>query len=120
MKFLLLAAVLQTLLMLVFSRLPWVAVVFMAAAVVVCSWYEWTRLSLFVGRLSTAERRWFWQVKGGSRKEFQFSGELTLWRWLIVINGRDLEGRRLRLVLARDSAHADDWRRLQVALRYSR
>lgn len=87
-------------------------------AVFLC--WEWSRLGRSVGRLSTAEKRWYWQVKGGAKREFRFCGELTLWRWLIVINGRDLEGHRVRLVLSSDATGADDWRRLLVALRFSR
>ncbi len=88
--------------------------------IAVFTWWEWRRLDRSVGRLSTAERRWYWQVKGGAKREFHFRGELTLWGWLVVINARDLEGRRLRLVLSSDATSADDWRRLLVALRYSR
>ncbi|WP_248215971.1 protein YgfX [Microbulbifer sp. CAU 1566] len=110
----------QSLLLLLLSRLPWAAVLLMALVIIGYSLFEWRRLSGSVGRLSTSDRRWYWQVKGGARREFNFCGELTLWRWLIVINGRDLEGRRLRLVLARDAASVDDWRRLLVALRFSR
>mgnify|MGYP006965304134 CR=1 FL=1 len=80
---------------------------------------EFRRLSRMAGEISTREHRWFWR-RGSERREFTFCGELVIWRWLIVINGRDLDGRRLRLVFGRDSASADDWRRLQVALRYSR
>ncbi|WOX06064.1 protein YgfX [Microbulbifer pacificus] len=110
----------QSLLLLAFSRLPWVAVGVASLLVFTIAWLEWQRLDRSVGRLSTAEKRWYWQVKGGARREFRFCGELTLWRWLIVINGRDLEGRRLRLVLSSDATGADDWRRLLVALRFSR
>ncbi|SDZ87934.1 hypothetical protein SAMN05216562_0956 [Microbulbifer marinus] len=81
---------------------------------------EWRRLQLMQGHLSTRERRWFWLPSGGEPREFTFHGELVLWQWLLVINGRDLQGRRLRLVLARDCMSRDDWRRLQVALRFSR
>lgn len=110
----------QTLFLLIVSRLPWLAVGGALLLIGVFVWREWRRLDRSVGRLSTAEKRWYWQTTGGAKREFQFCGELTLWRWLIVINGRDLEGRRLRLVLSSDAASADDWRRLLVALRYSR
>lgn len=110
----------QTLVLLIVSRLPWLAVGFALLLIGVFVWRDWCRLDRSVGRLSTAEKRWYWQAKGGAKREFQFRGELTLWRWLIVINGRDLEGRRLRLVLSSDATGADEWRRLQVALRYSR
>ncbi|WP_460804722.1 protein YgfX [Microbulbifer agarilyticus] len=116
----LLLIIAQTILLLFASRLPWVAVYALIPVVLVYGVFEWRRLGASVGRLSTAERRWYWQVRGGARREFRFDGELTLWRWLIVINGKDIEGRRLRLVLARDAATADTWRRLLVALRYSR
>ncbi|GAB2881732.1 hypothetical protein GCM10027180_09690 [Microbulbifer echini] len=72
------------------------------------------------GVLSTRERRWFWRSTGGEEREFQFRGELLLWRWLVVIHGRDQTGVPLRLVLARDALVRDDWRRLQAALRFSR
>ncbi len=110
----------QSCLLVCFSRLSWGLVALMIPAILVFSLFEWRRLLRSSGRLSTAERHWYWQVKGGAKREFRFSGELTLWRWLIVINGRDLGGRRIRLVLCRDGADADDWRRLLVALRYSR
>lgn len=110
----------QSLLLFAFSRLPWIAVGVASFLVFAIVWLEWRRLEQSVGRLSTAEKRWYWQVQGGAKREFRFCGELTLWRWLIVINGRDLEGRRLRLVLSSDATAADDWRRLLVALRFSR
>ena len=115
----LLMAVLSVLL-LCLSRLPWVLVLLALPVILGFTLYEWRRVRRFEGRISSAERRWYWQRKGGAKREFRFCGELTLWRWLIVINGRDLAGRRLRLVLCRDGVHADDWRRLLVALRYSR
>lgn len=111
---------LQASLLLLVSRLPWPAVAVLMPVIAVYGVLEWRRLQAYVGRLSTSERRWYWHRRGGARREFQLTGELTLWRWLIVINGRDLQGRRLRLVFARDAAGADDWRRLLVALRYSR
>lgn len=117
--FVLLMAALS-LLLLALSRLPWTLVALAVALIPVFAWYEWRRVSRYEGRLSTSERRWYWQARGGAKREFRFSGELTLWRWLIVINGRDLDGKRLRLVLCRDGADSDDWRRLLVALRYSR
>ncbi|WP_197023733.1 protein YgfX [Microbulbifer sp. HZ11] len=120
LRIFLLLVLLQSILLLFLSRLPWIAVCALVPVIVLYGVSEWRRLAVSVGRLSTTERRWYWQVKGGARREFQLVGELTLWRWLIVINGRDLEGRRLRLVLARDAASADDWRRLLVALRHSR
>ncbi|WP_263601020.1 protein YgfX [Microbulbifer agarilyticus] len=116
----LLLIVAQSTLLLLVSRLPWLVVYALIPVALLYGVFEWRRLGASVGRLSTAERRWYWQVKGGARREFRFVGELTLWRWLIVINGKDVEGRRLRLVLARDAATADEWRRLLVALRYSR
>lgn len=117
---LLLLVALQAVLLLWLCELPpwlfWGALplVFVYAALEKC------RLGRMAGRLSTRERRWYWRERGGEEREFRFCGELVLWRWLLVINGRDRQGRRLRLVLARDALHADDWRRLQVALRYSR
>lgn len=110
----------QSVLLLVLSRLPWVFVALLVPVVVAIALLEWRRLGRSVGRLSTSERRWYWHTKGGAKREFQFCGELTLWRWLIVINGRNLDGSRLRLVFTRDCINADDWRRLLVALRFSR
>ncbi|MCO1334934.1 hypothetical protein MO867_11350 [Microbulbifer sp. OS29] len=81
---------------------------------------ESRRIKSARGLLATRERRWFWRPQGGEVSEFHFVGELVLWRWLVVINGRDTQGRSLRLVLARDAMVSADWRRLQVALRYSR
>lgn len=66
------------------------------------------------------ERRWFWRGESDEEREFEFCGELVLLQWLLVIRGRDQAGAPLRLVLARDALNGDDWRRLQVALRYSR
>ena len=120
LRLLLALILLQSALLLFVSRLPWIAVCVLLPVIAAYGWLEWRRLAASVGRLTTAERRWYWQVQGGARREFQLVGELTLWRWLVVINGRDLQGRRLRLVFARDAASADDWRRLLVALRYSR
>ncbi|WP_176491080.1 MULTISPECIES: protein YgfX [Microbulbifer] len=81
---------------------------------------EARRLTGYRGEISTMDRRWFWRATGGEPEEITLSGELVLWPWLIVINGRDQGGQHRRLVLARDSVTAEDWRRLQVALRYSR
>ncbi|WNZ55070.1 protein YgfX [Microbulbifer sp. EKSA008] len=88
--------------------------------VMVYAGIEWRRVKTVSGHLSTRERRWFWHPDGADRREFQFVNELVLWSWLVVINGRDRAGRRLRLVLAKDMLAPQDWRRLQVALRYSR
>ena len=108
-----------SLLLLTLSRLPWIAVALATPLVLLIAAFEWRRAGRYEGRISTSERRWYWQPKGGAKREFRLCGELTLWRWLIVINGRDLEGKRLRLVLCRDGADAEGWRRLLVALRYS-
>ncbi|MGL6159983.1 protein YgfX [Microbulbifer sp.] len=110
----------QALLLLWWCRLPWFLLLPAALLVLVYTAFEWRRLRRVRGLLSTRERRWFWRRAGGVEREFEFSGELVLWSWLVVINGCDLRGRRLRLVLARDSMDGGDWRRLQVALRYSR
>lgn len=109
-----------SILVLILSRLPWAVVLLAVPLILIFAFCEWRRVMRYEGRISTSERRWYWQATGGAKREFLFCGELTLWRWLIVINGRDLAGRRLRLVLCRDGAPADDWRRLLVALRYSR
>lgn len=112
---------LHALLLLWWCRLPWF--VFLPALMPVLSYaaFEWRRLGLVRGRLATRERRWFWWPEAGEdEEEFTFRGELVLWSWLLVIEGRLEDGRRLRLVLARDSMGAEEWRRLQVALRYSR
>jgi len=116
----LILATLQALAVLWASALYWPLAAGCSLLVFAIYAVEWRRLAGYSGQLATRERRWFWRGADGRRREFRFCGELVLWRWLIVINGRDLDGRRLRLVLARDSASADDWRRLQVALRYSR
>ncbi|WP_299592015.1 protein YgfX [uncultured Microbulbifer sp.] len=107
-------------LLLTLSRLPWGLVAVAVPAILVFAHCEWRRGARYEGRLTTSERRWYWQRRGGAKREIHFCGELTVWRWLIVINGRDLDGKRMRLVLCRDGADADDWRRLLVALRYSR
>ncbi|SHE82970.1 hypothetical protein SAMN04487965_0739 [Microbulbifer donghaiensis] len=112
--------VLQALSLLWWCHLPLYLLVPAALLVWLYAGFEWRRLRRIRGRLSSRERRWFWQPAGGEPREFAFRGELVLWQRLIVINGCDLHGRRLRLVLAWDSMGRDDWRRLQVALRYSR
>ncbi|WP_323844769.1 protein YgfX [Microbulbifer magnicolonia] len=117
---LLVLVALQSLALLWWCRLPIYLFLPAALAVAAFSGFEWRRLRLTRGRISTRERRWFWQPWGGEPREFEFCGELVLWRWLLVVNGRDLQGRRLRLVLARDALSQDDWRRLQGALRFSR
>lgn len=117
---LLILVLLQALLLLWWCRLPLYLFLPAALLVLVYGGFEWRRLRGIRGQLGTRERRWFWRADGGEQREFEFRGELVLWRWLLVINGRDLEGRRLRLVLARDSMGADEWRRLQGALRFSR
>ncbi|MDP5210595.1 protein YgfX [Microbulbifer sp. 2205BS26-8] len=117
---LLLLVALQAVLLLWLCDLPpWL---FWTALPWVCLYVAWEkrRLGRMTGRLSTRERRWYWRARGEEVREFGLCGELVLWRWLLVINGRDWYGRRVCLVLARDALHADDWRRLQVALRYSR
>ena len=110
----------QALLLLWWCGLP--PYIALPAALLACGYslWEWRRLNRGCGVLSTCERRWYWCPEGDVEGEFEFAGELVLWRWLLVINGRDLRGRRLLLVLARDSTGGGDWRRLQVALRYSR
>ena len=113
-------ATLQALALLWLSALSWPLAGILSALVIAVFVLERNRLGHSAGQLSTKERRWFWTGEDGCRREFEFCGELLLWRWLIVINGRDMTGRRLRLVLARDAADIDEWRRLQVALRYSR
>lgn len=110
----------KALLLLWWCRLPWFLLLPAALLVVAYTAFEWRGLRRVRGLLSTRERRWFWLQEGGVEREVEFSGELVLWSWLIVINGCDPRGRRLRLVLAWDSLDADDWRRLLVALRYSR
>nr|WP_277611036.1 protein YgfX [Microbulbifer celer] len=112
-------AALQSITFLALAGLPPGVFVLLLVAATVVVIAEYRRLNAISGRLTTRERRWFWR-QGGLQREFQFRGELVLWRWLIVINGRDLDGRRVQLVLARDSVSGDDWRRLQAALRYSR
>ncbi|WP_250462986.1 protein YgfX [Microbulbifer litoralis] len=112
--------VLQSLALLWWCRLQPLLLWPLVLLVVACARWEWRRLCSMRGSISTRERRWFWLGGDGIEREFEFGGELVLWRWLLVINGRDLQGRRLRLVLARDSMGSDDWRRLQVALRFSR
>ena len=109
-----------SLLLLVLSRLPWIAVALATPLILLFAVCEWRRARRYEGRISTHEHRWYWQSKGRAKREFRLCGELTLWRWLIVINGRDQDGKHLRLVLCRDGADAEDWRRLLVALRYSR
>lgn len=110
----------QAQLLLWWCRLQWYLWLPAALLVLLYVVSEWRRLRQISGVISTRERRWFWRPTEGAEREFTLRGELLLWPWLIVINGRDLYGRRLRLVLARDSATADDWRRLKVALRFSR
>ena len=117
---LLLLAAMQALALLWICALYWPLAAFFSLVVIGIGVWERRRLQEYAGQLSTRERRWFWRGTDGHSREFEFHGELVLWRWLIVINGRDTAGRRLRLVLARDSASADDWRRLHTALRYSR
>ncbi|MFA0809958.1 protein YgfX [Microbulbifer epialgicus] len=118
--FLLFLAVLQAALLLWLCELPswlfWVLLVFVLAF----ACWETRHLGRMVGTLSTREHRWLWREVGEREREFEFCGELVLWRWLLVINGRDLQGQRLRLVLLRDALNADDWRQLQTALRFSR
>lgn len=120
LSFLLIFTVLQALLLLWLCGLPLLLFLPTGLLVSVYGWFEWLRLRGTCGQLSTRERRWFWRGADGDEREFEFRGELVLWRWLLVINGRDLQGRRLRLVLARDSMGAGEWRRLQGALRFSR
>ncbi|WP_193164597.1 protein YgfX [Microbulbifer hainanensis] len=115
--------VVQSLLLLWYCNLPpvlfWPAV----PCVLLYGIFELRALQRTRGVLATRERRWFWRAggaEGNEEREFVFRGELVLWSWLLVINGRDLRGKRLRLVLARDSMDGEDWRRLQAALRYSR
>ncbi|MFC6632162.1 protein YgfX [Microbulbifer taiwanensis] len=117
---LLLLIALQALSLLWWCRLPLYLFLPAVLLVLIYAAFEWRRLHAVRGWLGTRERRWFWQAADGEQREFEFQGELVLWRWLLVINGRDLQGRRLRMVLARDSVGRDDWRRLQAALRYSR
>ncbi|MCW8127547.1 protein YgfX [Microbulbifer halophilus] len=112
--------VLQALALLWWCRLQPLLLWPVVGLVLLYGWWEWRRLRSMRGLLGTRERRWFWRGDDGVEREFEFCGELVLWRWLLVINGRDLDGLRLRLVLARDCMDRDDWRRLQVALRYSR
>lgn len=112
--------VLQALLVLWFSGFALSLLLPAALLVIALGIREWRRLQRNRGELSTSERRWFWRNACGELEEISVCGELVLWPWLIVINGRNASGQRRRLVLGRDSVAATDWRRLQVALRYSR
>ncbi|WP_444886804.1 protein YgfX [Microbulbifer sp. JMSA008] len=110
----------QTVLLLWLSDLPsWL---FWSALLLMClyAFVEKRRLERMSGILSTRDRRWFWRTESGVEREFEFCGELVVWQWLLVIRGRDQMGASFCLVLARDALNRDDWRRLQVALRYSR
>lgn len=120
LRLFLIVVVLQSQLLLWWCGLPWYLFLPALLLVLAYGWFEWRRLRGMRGRLGTHEGRWFWRPQGGAQRQFEFRGELVLWRWLLVINGRDSKGRRLRLVLARDSMPADEWRRLQGALRFSR
>ncbi|MEW5248223.1 protein YgfX [Microbulbifer sp. 2201CG32-9] len=111
---------LQSLALVWLSQLWWPVSLLASALVIAICWVEWRRIRAGCGVLSTRERRWFWRTETAGEREFAFEGELVLWSWLIVINSRDTKGRRLRLVFARDSLGRDHWRRLQMALRYSR
>ncbi|WP_346836846.1 protein YgfX [Microbulbifer sp. SAOS-129_SWC] len=113
-------ATVQALVLLWLCRLPLLPLAVLLVAVLLCGTFEWRRLRRQCGTLSTRERRWFWRDGDGAEREFEFCGELVLWTQLLVINGRFVSGGDLRLVLARDSVHADDWRRLQAALHFSR
>ena len=110
----------QSLLLLWYCNLPPVLFWLAVPCVLLYGVFEFRVLQRTRGVLATRERRWFWRGEDGGEREFVFRGELVLWSWLLVINGRDLRGRRLQLVLARDSMDGEDWRRLQAALRYSR
>ena len=126
LSILLLLICLQALSLIWWSHVSWLLSFSLVLLVAAFSAREWQRLQGCRGVLSTRERRWFWRGEGlaerGNReeREFDFRGELVLWSWLVVINARDLRGKRLRLVLASDSMARDDWRRLQAALRFSR
>ncbi|WP_353376563.1 protein YgfX [Microbulbifer sp. NBRC 101763] len=118
--FLLSMAVLQAAILLWLCGLPSWLFWILLTVILVFAYWEVRSLAQMVGILSTRERRWFWRVVGDNERQFYFRGELVLWGWLVVINGRDLQGRSLRLVLARDAISPNDWRRLQAALRFSR
>ncbi|WP_445363742.1 protein YgfX [Microbulbifer sp. ANSA003] len=120
LRLLLLLAAFLAVLLIWLCELPLFLSWFFSALVLVYTLIEWRRVRALKGVLSTRERKWFWCREGQGKREFQFVGELVLWRWLVVINGRDAFGHSLRLVLARDMLEAGDWRRLQVALRFSR
>ncbi len=113
------AALLQGSLILLLSPLPWYFVTPLALLAAAYAAREWHRLVSLRGVISTRERRWFWRPMGDEAREILLCGEQVLWPWLVVVNGRDARGRHLRLVLARDSMAADDWRRLRSALQYS-
>ncbi|MFV8781789.1 protein YgfX [Microbulbifer sp. SA54] len=117
---LLVLATCQSLLLLWGSPLYWMFAGLGSLLVLAVAYFDAGRLRYSCGRLSTSERRWYWHAAGGVQRAFCLRGELVVWRWLVVINGCYVDGGRLRLVLARDAMLPDDWRRLQVALRYSR
>ncbi|MCH9690808.1 MAG: hypothetical protein K0U59_01905 [Gammaproteobacteria bacterium] len=110
----------QSLLLLYYCALPQVFAWPIGIAVLGFGALEGRRLRRIRGLLSTRDRRWFWRDYHGAEREFEIYGELVTWRWLLVINGRDTGGSHLRLVLAQDSVAPDDWRKLQMALRFSR
>ncbi|WP_370636695.1 protein YgfX [Microbulbifer sp. YPW16] len=114
------AALLQGLLLLWLAPLPWYIALALVVPVLAYAILEWHRIVSTSGVISTRERRWFWRPDGAEDGEIFLHGELVLWSWVVVVNSRDPRGRRLRLVLARDSMSADDWRRLRAALQYSR
>lgn len=112
-------ALVQGLLAIWLCGAPWPLVLILTLVVCLYAARELRRLRDVAGVLSTRAGRWFWCPAGGEEMEFALRGELVLWPWLVVINGRIQNNGQARLVLARDSLQPDDWRRLQAALRYS-
>ncbi len=66
------------------------------------------------------DKAWSYSYNGNDAIKYALDarGDQVLWPWLLVLNFRRTDGRRLALTLLPDAADDNDLRRLRVLLRY--
>ena len=105
------------------SGLPLSYMAALGFAVLVSYTYTLRRFGLLRDASSVIRLAWHsgeWQVVLGSGtvEPVHLDSTTLVLAWLVVANFRDSAGRRYPIVLMRDSANADEFRRLRVLLKY--
>ncbi|WP_133251407.1 protein YgfX [Pokkaliibacter plantistimulans] len=91
----------------------------LSLAVFAMAGWEWR----YAARLPVAMRwreQFWWLGQGQGRWQVITPVRVWMMPWVIVLDYRDELLRRRSLLLFRDSLQGDDWRRLQVRLRYQK